>query len=160
QAPGRFVPMLVVPFWDVAGAVEEIDRMGGNGFGGIITTGAPHLHGMPLLGNEHWDPMWQACVNGGLSVSFHIGNGKTGDSFSAERMALERPPTTVARVATTGMVENAKQVTELLLSGVLQRFPALKFVSVESGLGWVPFVLECLDYHIKKTTRGRDREWS
>ena len=38
-------------------------------------------------------------------------------------------------------------MTDLLLSGVLPRFPDLKFISVESGIGWVPFCLESCDYH-------------
>jgi predicted TIM-barrel fold metal-dependent hydrolase len=31
---------------------------------------------------------------------------------------------------------------------MLERFPALKIVSVESGAGWVPFILEALDYEM------------
>ena len=39
------------------------------------------------------------------------------------------------------------QITHLLISsGLLDRFPRLKFVSVESGIGWLPFMLESLDY--------------
>jgi len=33
-------------------------------------------------------------------------------------------------------------------SGILDRFPALRFVSVESGIGWVPFIREALDYEM------------
>ncbi len=44
---------------------------------------------------------------------------------------------------------NARLVANMILSGVCERFPRLKFVSlVESGIGWLPFMLEaCLDYH-------------
>jgi uncharacterized protein len=31
---------------------------------------------------------------------------------------------------------------------LLERFPKLKFVSVESGVGWMPFLLEALDYEV------------
>jgi predicted TIM-barrel fold metal-dependent hydrolase len=51
---------------------------------------------------------------------------------------------------TAGSVEvflkNAIQMTDLLVSGVLTRYPDIEFVSVESGIGWIPFVLEALDY--------------
>jgi predicted TIM-barrel fold metal-dependent hydrolase len=33
-----------------------------------------------------------------------------------------------------------------MMSGLLDRFPSLKFVSVESGVGWLPFLIESLDY--------------
>jgi predicted TIM-barrel fold metal-dependent hydrolase len=35
---------------------------------------------------------------------------------------------------------------DIILSGMCHRFPKLNFVSVESGVGWVPFVLEALDW--------------
>ena len=35
-------------------------------------------------------------------------------------------------------------------SGLLDRFPALQFVSVESGLGWVPFMVEALEYQYRE----------
>jgi predicted TIM-barrel fold metal-dependent hydrolase len=37
-------------------------------------------------------------------------------------------------------------ITNLIFSGVLDRFPSLKFVSVESGVGWLPFLIESLEY--------------
>ena len=37
-------------------------------------------------------------------------------------------------------------MSDLIMSGVLARYPKIKFVSVESGIGWIPFVLEALDY--------------
>jgi predicted TIM-barrel fold metal-dependent hydrolase len=152
--PGRFVPMLVVPFWDVRAAVAEIERMTGKGFGGIVTTGAPHGHGQPFLGDRHWDPMWQACVDANFSVSFHVANGKASDFMDPRRDKIMPPATNMAYHAGPAMLENAKQVTDLLLSGVLVRFPTLEFVSVESGMGWVPFVLESADYHFKKARRA------
>ncbi|HZP29498.1 MAG TPA: amidohydrolase family protein, partial [Acidimicrobiia bacterium] len=34
------------------------------------------------------------------------------------------------------------------LSGIFDRYPQLKMVSVESGVGWIPFILEALDYEM------------
>ena len=48
------------------------------------------------------------------------------------------------------MLDNGKYIFDLMMSGILVRFPTLDFVSVESGCGWVPFVLEGADYHFKK----------
>lgn len=41
---------------------------------------------------------------------------------------------------------NTRILSNILTCGVLDRFPALKFVSVESGIGWIPFLLESLEY--------------
>ena len=46
------------------------------------------------------------------------------------------------------MISNFRTIGNLLLSGVLERHPTLHIVSVESGLGWIPFLLEGLDYEI------------
>ena len=48
-----------------------------------------------------------------------------------------------------GVLRNGNQLVDLLLSGVLARYPTIRFVSVESGIGWIPFVLEALDYQYK-----------
>ena len=45
-----------------------------------------------------------------------------------------------------GFINNASTMGNIVFSGLLDRYPQLKFVSVESGLGWVPFAMECWDY--------------
>ena len=42
---------------------------------------------------------------------------------------------------------------------MLPRFPDLKFVSVESGIGWIPFVLEAADHSYLEARPGRSSEW-
>jgi predicted TIM-barrel fold metal-dependent hydrolase len=49
---------------------------------------------------------------------------------------------------------NAGVVGNLIYSGVLERFPQLQVVSVESGVGWIPFFLEALDYQLGEMTPG------
>jgi predicted TIM-barrel fold metal-dependent hydrolase len=41
---------------------------------------------------------------------------------------------------------NARTVAQLITGGICHRFPELNFVSVESGIGWIPFALEALDW--------------
>ena len=45
-------------------------------------------------------------------------------------------------------IGNARVVTNLILSGMFDRYPDLQMVSVESGVGWIPFILEALDYEM------------
>ena len=156
-APERFVPMAAVPYWDVPRAVAEIERTAALGFKGIVTTGAPHKHAQPYLGDHHWDPMWSACRDAGMSVSFHAANGDISESIAVERIMIDGPAVTFTRAATGAFLDNGQQVTDLLLCGVLPRFPDLKFVSVESGLGWIPFVLESCDYHFKKSRVDKEK---
>jgi len=43
---------------------------------------------------------------------------------------------------------NGRIMANIIFSGLLDRFPKLKFVSVESGIGWIPFLLESLDHQL------------
>lgn len=157
-ANGRFIPMAAVPYWDIELAVKEIERVAElGGFGGIITTGAPQNHSQPYLGDRHWDPLWSACVTAGFSVNFHVANGDISAHIAPARIMLDGPAVTTARTSTAAFLDNAQQVNDLLLCGVLARFPDLKFVSVESGLGWIPFLLESADYHFKKSKVHREK---
>ena len=56
----RLFPMAIVPWWDVDLAVAEIERIAALGLRGLNTTTAPQDHGLPDLGDEHWNPMWEA----------------------------------------------------------------------------------------------------
>ncbi|MEZ5255037.1 MAG: amidohydrolase family protein [Microthrixaceae bacterium] len=45
-------------------------------------------------------------------------------------------------------LNNAGVVINSIYAGIFDRHPNLKMVSVESGIGWIPFILETMDYEI------------
>jgi predicted TIM-barrel fold metal-dependent hydrolase len=158
-APDRFIPLACIPYWDVEESVKEIERCAPLGHKGIVTTGAPQGHGLPYLGDASWEPIWAAAEAHNLPVSFHAGNGDIGDNLSPGRLTTDGAATTYARAATSIFFDNSQQLTDLLLCGVLPRHPGLKFISVESGIGWIPFCLESCDYHFLKGGVRRERPW-
>ena len=82
-----------------------------------------------------------------MSISFHIGGGALGAEFQdAAKIGVKA---NFARVSTMAVLENAKCMTDLILSGIPHRFPNLPLVSVESGVGWIPFLMESLDWQWK-----------
>jgi uncharacterized protein len=149
-APNRLIPLAVIPYWWVDEAVAEVCRVAGLGHRGVVTTGAPHLHGQPYMSDPYWDSFWRACEETGLPINFHAANGDMSVHLAPARMALDGGAVTYARSSTGAFLDNGQQLTDLLVCGLLARFPELKFVSVESGLGWIPFVLESTDYHFKR----------
>jgi len=157
EDPRRLIPVMATPFWDVAAAVSEIERCAALGHKGILFSGEPQNLGMPLLGDRHWDPLWEAAQDTGLPVSFHIGSSNFEEGFSPERFAAHGIGATVARATVSLFLENGKQLVDLLLSGVLPRFPRLRVVSVESGIGFIPFILEAVDYTFHYSGVRRDR---
>lgn len=156
ESKGRLYPMALLPWWDVAETVAEIERTKGMGLRGVNTNTSPEVHGLPDLGDPHWNPIWEACAGLSMPVNFHIGGGN--DAFAwfgnAVWPSLRSNDEKLALGSAMLYVHNAKIMANLIYSGILERFPALKFVSVESGVGWIPFVLEALDYQIEETAPG------
>jgi predicted TIM-barrel fold metal-dependent hydrolase len=159
-APDRFIPLALTPYWDLGAAVAEVGRAAGRGYRGVIFPASPHTQKLPFLGDRHWDPLWSALQEAGMSVNFHAGDGDMSAYIGPERLALEGPALMVARAQPMGFLYTAIQLTDLLFSGVLPRFPKLKFVFAECGIGWVPFVLEAADHHfIRNKVRAEHPEF-
>ena len=81
-----------------------------------------------------------------LPVSFHIGTGSFDSGFSPARIENLGIGSTNAITAVSLFLDNGKQLVDLLFSGILPLHPKLKVISVESGIGFIPFVLEACDY--------------
>jgi predicted TIM-barrel fold metal-dependent hydrolase len=80
----------------------------------------------------------------GLPINFHIAAGSGPMRFHELPSFAQR-----AKINALLCFENAGAISEIIVSGVCHRFPDLKFVAVESGVGWIPFLLEVLDYSWK-----------
>jgi uncharacterized protein len=157
----RLLPIVATPFWDVDAAVREVERCAPRGARGILFTGEPHRYELPVIGNPHWDPLWEVARASGLPIHFHIGNA--GDTLEGaagpDRYANYGVPGAQAYTAVNLFMKNGIQCADLIVSGVLRRYPDLKFVSVESGMGWLPFMLDAADYSWLGAFRpGRERQ--
>jgi predicted TIM-barrel fold metal-dependent hydrolase len=157
--PRRLLTVMSTPFWDVDAAIVEIERCIEAGHRGVLFTAEPQRFGLPFLGESHWDPLWSLAQEAGLPIHFHIGGGNVGSTFTPDRIAAHGTAGTYAYTSTDMFLKNGLQVADLLTSGVLPRFPDLKFVSVESGIGWIPFVLEAVDHSYLEAREGRTSEW-
>lgn len=153
----RLLPITSTPFWDVQEAVKEVRRCAAMGHRGILFTGEPQSLGQPLLGDPHWNPLWEAAVELELPISFHIGSGNMEDGLQGLKMKTYGRMATFTELSVNVFLRNGVQLNDLIMSGVLARHPKIKFVSVESGIGWIPFVLEALDYQFKDNRVSEER---
>jgi uncharacterized protein len=145
----RLLPLPLMPAWDVDACVHEAERVAGLGARGVNMTSDPQDLGAPDLANRAWDPFWAACADLRLPVHFHIGASVTGMAFYGKYPWASHPDNTKLAIGGTLLfIGNARVVTNLILSGMFDRHPDLKVVSVESGVGWIPFILETLDYEM------------
>lgn len=145
----RLLPMAVLPAWDVDACVREAQRAAGLGMRGVNITSDPQDQGAPDLASRAWDPLWEVCADAGLPVHFHIGASLTTMTFFDNYpWPSHDDDTKLAIGGTLLFVGNGRVVVNIICSGMLERHPQLKIVSVESGAGWVPFILEALDYEM------------
>ena len=144
--PDRLVPIMCLPYWDLEEALSELDRATELGHRGVCFAGAPEVAGLPRLGATHWDPLWSAITERNFCVNLHAGFGGLDD---VNMKSLLGRSTTRAEYATTtaiSLLSNARAISQLIGSGVCQRHPGLNFVSIESGFGWIPWVVESMDW--------------
>ncbi|HZP31076.1 MAG TPA: amidohydrolase family protein [Acidimicrobiia bacterium] len=152
---GRLFPMALLPSWDVDAAVAEVDRIAQLGLRGVNISSDPQLQGLPDLGDPAWDPLWAACADRSLPVQFHIGASQTSLAwYGTSPWPSMGDDQKLAIGAAMMYLTNARVLANVIYSGLLERHPALRMVSVESGIGWIPFVLESLDHQLNETAPG------
>ena len=88
--------------------------------------------------------MWRSAEEKGLPVNFHIASGDL-DPFSVGHPD-NGPHDNYAAMGVSFFMANAKTSPWLITGGVCHRLPDLDIVSVESGIGSVPFGLAALDW--------------
>jgi predicted TIM-barrel fold metal-dependent hydrolase len=145
----RLLPMAILPAWDIDACVREVERAKSLGLRGVNLTSDPQDLGSPDLASRAWDPVWEACAGLEMPVHFHIGASLTTMNFFGNYpWESHDDDTKLAIGGALLFIGNARVVVNLICSGMFDRYPALKVVSVESGMGWVPFILEALDYEM------------
>ena len=156
ESDNRLLPMALLPAWDVDACVREAHRAKSLGLRGANMTLDPQDQGAPDLASRAWDPLWEACSSLGLPVHFHIGASFTAMTyFDSYAWPSHDDDTKLAIGGTLLFVGNSRVVVNIICSGMLDRFPDLEIVSVESGCGCIPFILEALDYELSENAPAR-----
>ncbi len=143
-APGRFIPLGVLPFFDIDAAIVEARRIAAKGAVSVTLPETPYGIGLPDFASGHWDPLFAVLCDLGIVPSLHIGGG-----FGL----VKRPPSALIDdlIMLAPQVESITCV-DIMLSGLLRRFPTLKFALSEGGIGWIPFLLDRMDRTVSNQT--------
>ena len=168
SAPGRFIPLAIVPMWDGALAGAEAERVIAKGARAISFSMAPQNLGLPSIDDPGgaWDPLFSTASDAGVPLCTHLGTGISGKPAEEDGLFTEFAKTmgsdaAGAAVTAIGMARNplvggtllqlAGQTTlvEWLYSGNFDRYPGLKVVLSENGIGWIPAVLQSADWMLE-----------
>jgi predicted TIM-barrel fold metal-dependent hydrolase len=144
----RIFPMTLLPWWNVDKAVVELKRGAKMGLRGINISSDTHDYpGLPPLNDPHWEPLFRACIEHNMPVNFHIGGSDSAVYwFTSGSWPGFSPDVNLTMGGCMLIASNMRVLGNILMSQMLDKYPGLKVVSVESGVGWIPYLLESLEY--------------
>ncbi|HEY3305724.1 MAG TPA: amidohydrolase family protein [Candidatus Binatia bacterium] len=147
-ASDRYVPLALVPYLSgVETALAEVERAVKKGHGGIALLSEPSAlaKGTYHFNDPAWYPLWGLCEALGIPIHIHESGGlATKISFPRWSGYSHNQFHSMLTVPTGAFP--AESIPNLIFSGILDRFPRLKWVSAETGVGWVNYVMEGCDH--------------
>jgi len=152
-SPDRFIPMVGLPLWDVNEAVAELKRTAAKGARTATIPSLPHQLGFPNIHDDYWAPLLATADEMGFPLSIHISSLRT---TGTEHLTPESPMG--AFLTKVGMASMAV-LSEWLWSEHIHRFPNLKIVLSEGGIGWIPYILERADLVDKNHGPWMGHDW-
>ena len=146
-APGRIIPLMLIPFWDPQAAAQEINRMAKLGVHAMSFSDNPALNGFPSIHDPYWDPVWKACADNNVVICCHIGSG------AAAQHASDLSP--IEAWITSMPISIANSAADWMWGPMWKKFPTLRMALSEGGIGWIPYLLERADF-----THGHHAAWA
>jgi uncharacterized protein len=139
-APDRLIVSFQIPIHDIDAAVAEVKWAASIGCKSLQLPVFPAELGLPDYWDRRYDPLWQAISETGLPICCHIG-------LNTQLEGLARRDPTPQKGIFVPMValSAAEPLGMWVLTGVLERFPDLKVIFVEPGVGWVAWWLSTVD---------------
>jgi len=134
KAPDRLFGIALISIYDIDHAIAEMERCKKEGMMGVMIWQVPHAN-LPFHA-EHYERFWSAAQDLEMPVHLHI---LTGFGASMHRQTAKGLTRYRNGVNQTREIEDA--LFDMIFSGVLERYPTLKIVSVENEVGWMPFWL-------------------
>jgi predicted TIM-barrel fold metal-dependent hydrolase len=176
EASDRYIPLALIPYLsDVSVAIKEVERSVRKGHAGVLMLAEPMRvvqgkenlfgnvgkttlsHAIPLINDRYWDPLWAACQDLNAHIHWHATGGigmlpPRWDKYNRSQESVTTLP--------TGLSVLSQYLPSLLFSGRLDRFPRLKWICAETGMGWFPYVLDACDHEWERRrlwNEGLDR---
>jgi predicted TIM-barrel fold metal-dependent hydrolase len=144
--PDRFIPQQLPWMPDPKIAAAEIRRNADRGFKAVSFSESPEKLGYPSPHTKHWWPFFEACEETETVVNLHIGSSSR--VVAEDAVSSDCPGDVLA--AMFGVNALLASV-DWVYSGVPSHFPRLKIVLSESGIDWVPYVIDRLKRHAYTT---------
>ncbi len=148
--PDRLGAIGQIPGLGVEAAVAELRRLVELGVRGVSISTWPT--GKEALSAED-DPFWAVAEELGISVHLHIALVVAGAKRA--RVGAKRGGRDLLVGMATTLSAMPRIIAQTVFTGLLDRFPKLRFVGAEVGAGWIPYLLGEMDDRYR-----RNRHWT
>ena len=137
RAPGRYIPLTLIPLWDPVLAAAEVRRNAARGSTAVAFSENPAMLRLPTIQDPggHWDPLMAACEETETVLCMHIGS-------SSKRLTMSDESPMLVTMSWGPPLLIAGAMIEWIFSPVVRKFPGIKVALAEGGIGWMPFFLE------------------
>jgi predicted TIM-barrel fold metal-dependent hydrolase len=138
----RLSPAAALATGDLEGSIAEVQRVAKQGFRFLTLPCKPiwgaHDVEHPNYNLPTFDPLWATIQDADLGITFHVSTGR-------DPRAARGNGGAVINYVSHSLSPTIEPVANLCASGVLERFPRLRFATIEAGIGWIPWLLGAMD---------------
>ncbi len=138
--PDRLLCAYQLPLNDVDFAVKEVTRLARDNKARCVQiTPFPSDLGLPDYHDPIYIPLWKTIEETGVTIMNHL------DVRTEAWSLFKRDPTPQKGIFTAmPWAPLAESICFWILTGTLEKYPKMKVVFVEPGLGWLPWFFETL----------------
>ncbi len=156
---GRINGMATLPYWDKKLMDAEMRRIIDMGIKGVVLPDRPERLSEGYLGqdgkiNPFWETVFDLCNESGTPLTFHLNSSLDAESVMWDNLGFDQKLPISALIHNIGC---AATMLNFMVSGLFDRFDKLKVGLIESGIGWVPFMLEAMDHQLKEFRTRENR---
>lgn len=138
--------MVIVPWQDPEAGAAIIERVGNDP--AVVAVCFMSSGANPPLGDVRYNPIYEAAQHYNLPIVYHSDPALTLVEGASYADGLQR----LVEAHSLGfLISNQIQITSILMQGLPERFPTLRYVFQESGVFWIPTMMYRLDeYYLKR----------
>ena len=137
--PQKLKGIAMINLDDIDDAIIELKRCAKLGLAGAMISEFPGQE--RRYDQKYYNPFWAQAESLDMPLSLHTATARHGESRTLTKLGIRQA---TARATKTYWVSTS--LCDIIFSGVLDRYPSLRFVVAEFELAWVPYFLRTLDY--------------
>jgi predicted TIM-barrel fold metal-dependent hydrolase len=159
ESGGRINCMATLPYWDQQLMNQEMRRIIDLGIKGVVMPDRPERLTSGYVGADgkvspFWEQVFDVCNATGTPMNFHLNSALDADSAIWDNLGFDQRLPIHAMLTHMG---TCATMANFMVSGLLDKYTELKIGLIESGSGWVPFMLEAMEHQLDEFRTAENR---